>query len=286
MHCFLRLLFILSLFSTSVLPAPTGDFVHFANETKATSHSGAESISTLNSNSFVVRKSTNILDEAIPEVPPALNRAVHRVSLAEGPNYPGDAEILDNLERLLEIIAAHVKRMRQSQAVRGGANGSTDGAPQRYETVPSPTLAADSGKTASKALKPVIINYDDMFPDCQSQGELPQRQQGDGTEDGQVNWADGHGNGPQVQYSERGDGGTIFNITCKGISVCNPVTIVNDRSSRRLQLDKLDKAAAKRRKKMKKQRHREGTRRKLRQKLWSKLRPKPKQKDQETFCLP
>ncbi|KAK4252239.1 hypothetical protein C7999DRAFT_26961 [Corynascus novoguineensis] len=286
MQCFLRLLFILSLFSTSALAAPKGDFVHVANETKAAPHSGAGSIKTLNSNSLVARKSTNIPDGDIPEVLPALNRAVHRASLAEGPNYPGDAEFLDNLERLLEIIAAHVKRMRQSKAVLGGANGPTDGAPQRYEAAPSPTLAANSGKTASKALEPVIINYDDMFPDCQSQGELPQRKQGDGTEDGQVNLADGHGNGPQVQYSERGNGGTSFNIICKGISVCNPVTIVNDRGGRRRKLDKLDKAAAKRRKKVEKQRHREGTRRKLTQKLRSKLRPKPKQKDQEIFCLP
>jgi Na+-transporting NADH:ubiquinone oxidoreductase subunit NqrF len=54
------------------------------------------------------------------------------------------------------------------------------------------------------------------------------------------------GGGPVVQYNE--SSGAI-NITCKGISVCNPVTIINEKGGKKVKLDKLDKAAAKGRKK-------------------------------------
>ncbi|KAK3301022.1 uncharacterized protein B0H64DRAFT_438134 [Chaetomium fimeti] len=84
---------------------------------------------------------------------------------------------------------------------------------------------------ASGQAPPVIINHDEMFG---------------GTVSITATEAEDGAGGLAVQHSTESGG---IHITCKGISVCNPVTIINGNGGRRFKLSKLEKAEEKRRKK-------------------------------------
>ncbi|KAK4043702.1 hypothetical protein C8A01DRAFT_32231 [Parachaetomium inaequale] len=214
---------------------------------------------------------------AFSEALAALRNTVSRASAAhDAGSEEEDPDVLDDLERLLGIIADHVERMREAMQGTNGTNAppataaspaeapaahhaGTDNrngddsnnkapAPAAGEAAQAPSAAASpawawagpSNTTNDDATEktpddpaPVIINQADMFPDADTDADA------DDTTT-QV------GGGPQVQYNE--PSGAI-NITCKGISVCNPVTIINEKGGKRIKLEKLDKAAAKGRKK-------------------------------------
>jgi hypothetical protein len=77
---------------------------------------------------------------------------------------------------------------------------------------------------------PVVVNHDDMFG---------------GTVTITATEAEDGAGGLDVHHTDSGG----IHIICKGISVCNPVTIVNGKGGRRIDLAKLEKAAAKSREK-------------------------------------
>ncbi|KAH6845327.1 hypothetical protein B0I37DRAFT_355808 [Chaetomium sp. MPI-CAGE-AT-0009] len=93
-------------------------------------------------------------------------------------------------------------------------------------------LAADR-LSADPAAGPVVVNYDDMFGGMVT---ITATEAEDGA------------GGLEVQHTESGG----IHITCKGISVCNPVTIINGKGGRRINLAKLEKAVEKARKKAQK----------------------------------
>ncbi|AEO54045.1 hypothetical protein MYCTH_2296120 [Thermothelomyces thermophilus ATCC 42464] len=249
MGCFLRMLSMLIFFAAATaLAAPAMDSHQPANRHAIRSLSGAEAARTADNKTRAAGESGKMADrDIIPGVLTALDDTAHRASIARRPSPPGDAadnDVVDDFERLLQVIAGHVDRMRQQSSRADDDNNDTDdttanggggGGPGRVEAAPSPALAP----------APVVINYDAMFPDRAppAQGWSSQHK-GDNADDG------GGGDG---------SGNTNFNITCKGISVCNPVTVVNGGvrggGSRRIRLDRFGSRAraAWRRKKAEKQ---------------------------------
>ncbi|KAL2166803.1 hypothetical protein VTG60DRAFT_2120 [Thermothelomyces hinnuleus] len=272
--------------AATALAAPAMDSHQPANRHAIRSLSGAEAARTADNKTRAAGESSKIADrDIIPGVLAALNDTVHRASISRRPSPPGDADdVVDDLERLLQVIAGHVDRMRQ-QSSRADDNNGTDGTtandggggPGRVEAAPSPALAPAAAASSSSSpllgadyhgsgedkddhdrgqdhdhndggtLAPVVINHDAMFPD-----RAPSVQGWSNTGD---NADDDGGSGGS---GGSGSGNTHFNITCKGISVCNPVTVVNGRGrgggSRRIRLGRFGRAgAAWRRKKAEKQ---------------------------------
>ncbi|KAL2182417.1 hypothetical protein L209DRAFT_759520 [Thermothelomyces heterothallicus CBS 203.75] len=248
MGCFLRILSMLIFFAAATaLAAPAMDPHQPANRHAIRSLSGAEAARTADNKTRAAGESGKMADRDItPGILTALNHTVHRANIARRPSPPGDSDdVVDDLERLLQVIAGHVDRMRQQSSRADDNNGTDDttandggggGGPGRVEVAPSPALAP----------APVVINYDAMFPD-----RAPSPAQGRSRHEGDNADADDDGDG---------SGNTNFNITCNGISVCNPVTVVNGGGlrrggSRRIRLDRFvgRARAAWRRKKAEKQ---------------------------------
>lgn len=101
-----------------------------------------------------------------------------------------DTGVLDDIERLLDIIANHVERMRETTA--GTRNGTTTDKHFRTST-------ATSNKNI-KAPPPLLADI--------------------------------------LAAADDGASESNINITCKGISVCNPVTIFNEKGAHKIHFDK------------------------------------------------
>jgi hypothetical protein len=132
-----------------------------------------------------------IPDMPLPEAIQAIQATVHSAS------RQGSIDI-DDLQRLLDIIANHVERMRE--ATHGGNSSSS----RTTTTIHSKARALDGGG-----------------------------QEGGG---GSYHHYDGSGNTVDVNYQAptEDEHGGLVNITCKGISVCNPVTVYNGKGGKNL----------------------------------------------------
>jgi hypothetical protein len=176
-----------------------------------------------------------IPDMAFPDALMAIKDTVNRVSDANGQVSVLDGAILDDLQRLLDIIASHVERMHE--ATQGGNSGTNSNsnthanpdagkAPARIHN-----KANDNKKPHPMAIPPgaVIVNHGSMSGDKEDHHD-------DESLKGELH----------VTSDEHG----FTNITCKGISVCNPVTVISGKDGKKIKLlDKLDKADRKKNKK-------------------------------------
>jgi hypothetical protein len=130
----------------------------------------------------------------IPDMP--LPEAIHAIqATVQSASRQGSIDI-DDLQRLLDIIASHVERMRE--ATHGGTSS------RATTTVHSKAQTQDNG----------------------------------GQRSGGYHHHDGIGSTADVTYQGPTDSGDehsgLVNITCKGISVCNPVTVYNGKDSKGL----------------------------------------------------
>jgi hypothetical protein len=182
-----------------------------------------------------------IPDMAFPDALIAMKDTVNRVSAANGQFPVLDGATLDDLQRLLDIIASHVERMRE--ATQGNNSGTTSNsnthpnpnagkAPARIHNKANENIQVTNNKKPHPMAIPpgaVIVNHGSMSGDKEDHN-------GDESPKGELH----------VTSDEHG----FTNITCKGISVCNPVTVISGKDGKKIKLlDKLDKADRKKNKK-------------------------------------
>lgn len=169
-----------------------------------------------------------IRDVAFPDALISINATALKASTAKVQGSVDDTGVLDDLQKLLNIIAGHVERMREATHGNGTTAGQVPAPEANRKTNNRPTTAT-TRKTANGA---VIVNH----------GTLPQN---DNHPQGQRQGEEQIGGLEVVTNSETG----FTNITCKGISVCNPVTVINEKGGKKIKPGKLDKAAEKAKKK-------------------------------------
>jgi hypothetical protein len=172
-------------------------------------------------------------DMAFPDALMAMKDTANRVSAANGEGSIPDGATLDDLQRLLEIVASHLERMREAATQGGSDNGTTTSSPDAGKPPAEVHNKAndDDKKPHPMAIPPgaVIVNPGSVS------GDKPDHNNGESPK-GEL----------QVTSDERG----FVNITCKGISVCNPVTVISTKDGKKIKLlDKLDKADRKKNKK-------------------------------------
>jgi hypothetical protein len=160
-------------------------------------------------------------DVAFPDALMAMKDTANRVSAANGQGSALDGATLDDLQRLLDIVTSHLERMREA-AAQGGSNNGTTTTSSSSPNASNPLAKVHNKKPHPMAIPPgaVIVNPGSVSGDKpdHSDGESPK---------GEL----------QVTSDEHG----FINITCKGISVCNPVTVISTKDGKKIKLDKLDK---------------------------------------------
>ncbi|KAL1841252.1 hypothetical protein VTJ49DRAFT_7254 [Mycothermus thermophilus] len=129
-----------------------------------------------------------------------------------------DPKLLDGLRKLLDIIDSHTERMRD-----GGCGGCGGGG--RVNTAANNTANALTGGGVEEEEEGIEYTNPNCDPDPLDllQG-LPPRPRPQPPQ-----------NEVQVSSDDRGS----IHITCKGISVCNPVTVVHSKDGKSISLDAL-----------------------------------------------
>lgn len=158
-------------------------------------------------------------DIALPDALIAVKDTVSRVSASTGQGSIPDSTTLDDLQRLLDIIAGHVERMREATQGGGGNNTISNSNSNSNNAGKAPTEIHNK-KPHPMAIPDgaVIVNH----------GSTDHSDNDDSSQKGELH----------VTSDEHG----FTNITCKGISVCNPVTVISTKDGKKIKLDKLDKA--------------------------------------------
>ncbi|AEO65964.1 98a79abf-0207-4b42-8ca3-87ee192b87ec [Thermothielavioides terrestris] len=133
----------------------------------------------------------------------AVNAAVSKASIQGSLQ---DSGVLDDIERLLDIIASHVERIRDATGGNNN-NGTSDhnatGAISHHADDTDPELEDNNNNDSPPKKHPPLLA--DAFAG-----------------------ADDTGPGPEPN----------INITCNGITVCNPVAILNGKGGRKGQWGK------------------------------------------------
>ena len=166
-------------------------------------------------------KTTTPDDMAFPDALMAMKDTANRVSAAtNGQGSVPDGATLDDLQRLLDIIASHLERMRETAQGGNSNNGTT-----------SSSSSPDAGNA------PATIHNKRPHPMAIPPGAVivnPGSVSGD---------KDGHSDGesPKGELQVTSDDHGFINITCKGISVCNPVTVISTKDGKKIKLDKADR---------------------------------------------
>ncbi|KAH6619720.1 hypothetical protein B0J18DRAFT_252451 [Chaetomium sp. MPI-SDFR-AT-0129] len=177
-----------------------------------------------------------------PSVYITIGDTVNRVAESS----PSDADNA-NLQRLLELLTEHLARVKQSADYASSSSSNESSGFQRVPT--SKALAhEDHGHEEGEEDKngrpanAVIINKADMFPEGEKHEQQAQSK-GEQHHDEASDFKDYQRQGQFKPQNQGGEGQEAvgFTIFCKGISVCNPVTIINGKGGRKLKIDKLEK---------------------------------------------
>ncbi|KAK4141823.1 uncharacterized protein C8A04DRAFT_30514 [Dichotomopilus funicola] len=191
-------------------------------------------------------------DETPDETPENDERSVYitigdTVNRVASESSPSDADNA-NLQRLLELLTEHLARVKQSADSATSSNESSG-----FQRVPTSKALAheDHGHEEEEEDKngrpanAVIINKADMFPegDKHEQQQEHQQPKGEQHHEEASDFKDYQRQGQFKPQNQGGEGQEAvgFTIFCKGISVCNPVTIINGKGGRKLKIDKLEK---------------------------------------------
>lgn len=182
-----------------------------------------------------------------PSVYVTIDDTVNRVASSS----PSDADNA-NLQRLLELLTEHLAKVKQSGDYSSSNNNGNESRFQRVPTTKALSHEEHDHEEEDKNGRPanaVVINQADMFPEGGDKHEQPKGEE----HHEEVDFKDYQRQGqfkPQNQGGQRGEGqqgqeAVGFTIFCKGISVCNPVTIINGKGGRKLKIDKLEKIGRK-----------------------------------------
>ncbi|KAK4152247.1 hypothetical protein C8A00DRAFT_16439 [Chaetomidium leptoderma] len=197
-----------------------------ANQTATTAPSTVAPNATVNSTAALHSAiNPNI---TLPDAICAMNATVYKANAANVTADIKDNSALDDLQKLLNIIANHVERMRK--AIHG--NVARAALPE-FQAPALPAEAADfDTMTAPSFDSGDIIIMDAPFDDFNTMTapSFDSAEIMDAPFDDYTTTVPGDANPPG-----------LINITCKGIGVCNPVTIIKEKDGKKIKVDKVEK---------------------------------------------
>lgn len=159
---------------------------------------------------------TGPLPLLLPDAAKEITASLESVRSANAQSAINNGDVLDDIERLLNIIGDHVDKIcgLYNDKIQNGDRCTHPA----IASVPTPD--------------PIFL---ETTPDEQDDHAMVE------TDDANVN-----PNDAGLADFLSGANETMFtNITCKGISVCNPVTVFNEKGARRMKWSKIEKAMRK-----------------------------------------
>ncbi|KAG7292487.1 hypothetical protein NEMBOFW57_002522 [Staphylotrichum longicolle] len=156
---------------------------------------------------------TGLLPLLLPEAAKEITASLESVRPANAQSAINNGDVLDDIERLLNIIGDHVDKICG--------------------------LYNDKIQNGDHCTHPAIASL--PTPDPVLFEPTPDEQ--DGHTALEADDANANPNDAGLPEFLSGANETMFtNITCKGISVCNPVTVFNEKGARRMKWSKIEKA--------------------------------------------
>ena len=165
---------------------------------------------------------SGLLPLILPESARGITASLDSARLINTQGAIDDGDVLDNLQRLLNMIGDHVDK------ICGFYNDKYKNDDRGTAPAPAPALAP------IPTPDPVLFET------------IPEEQAGHTTTVETGNADGDHADEILLPEIFSGANETSFtNITCKGVSVCNPVTVFNEKGAKRIKWSKIEKAMRK-----------------------------------------